>query len=479
MKKQKERFNANDIGASALSDPHFKEHAKNTPRDNLNPNSNISLLTSNHRGITLIALIITIIVMLILVGVTINLAIQGGLFGKARKAATKTQIEIDREALLQSVVGAIGENGEINFEELDKEGALPEGFEGRNGIYISKAGNTFYVDENGNITTEGKWKLSKDGNSVTRGDVTLQIGDYVNYTPKTETTTYSKDKLGEKYTGSTSNKSDLTTKTLKWRVLGADANGCLTLISYGSIGGAFYFSSATGYNNGVYILNDICKTLYSNNDLGITARNLTIEDIEGGFNEIGIQKRNEYTSDTTLYGKTKTYANYLDYPVIYAQENGSGIGVAEADVESKLKRDGIGRSELYYNETQITNKQEGKEKDTATGNLTCTQNYYGWKSTPSTYFKNETFYNMVFTGHFWLASRCVDCGSSYANFGLCRIWDKDLAGKWLLYIKGDGYTSDSTIRPVVSLGSNVKVTKCNDEANGVDIEHMHSLSKVD
>ena len=41
-------------------------------------------------GITLIALVITIIVMLILVGVTVSVAMQGGLFGKAREAVLRS-----------------------------------------------------------------------------------------------------------------------------------------------------------------------------------------------------------------------------------------------------------------------------------------------------------------------------------------------------------------------------------------------------
>ena len=44
-----------------------------------------------NKGITLIALVITIIVMLILVAVTINIAVNGGLFDYAGKAARKTE----------------------------------------------------------------------------------------------------------------------------------------------------------------------------------------------------------------------------------------------------------------------------------------------------------------------------------------------------------------------------------------------------
>ena len=58
-------------------------------------------LHSNFKGITLIALIITIIVMLILVGVTITVALNGGLFETATNAATGTQKEAERERLIE------------------------------------------------------------------------------------------------------------------------------------------------------------------------------------------------------------------------------------------------------------------------------------------------------------------------------------------------------------------------------------------
>lgn len=50
-----------------------------------------------QKGITLVALVITIIVMLILVGVSITVAINGGLFDKARSGATNTALEANKE----------------------------------------------------------------------------------------------------------------------------------------------------------------------------------------------------------------------------------------------------------------------------------------------------------------------------------------------------------------------------------------------
>ena len=67
-----------------------------------------------NRGITLIALIITIIILLILVGVSINLAIKGDLFGSAEKAVSGTN---DKVALEQTRVDEL--MGEL--DEIEKE----------------------------------------------------------------------------------------------------------------------------------------------------------------------------------------------------------------------------------------------------------------------------------------------------------------------------------------------------------------------
>jgi len=51
----------------------------------------------------LVALIITIIVMLILVGVTINLAVNGGIFDKAREGVQRTKEEVINDELTASL----------------------------------------------------------------------------------------------------------------------------------------------------------------------------------------------------------------------------------------------------------------------------------------------------------------------------------------------------------------------------------------
>ena len=102
-----------------------------------------------NKGITLIALIITIIVMMILVAVSVTVALNGGLFDTAKKASSETQLKADEEILLSAVVGAIGTDAKVDFYKLDKN--LPDGFIGENGTYTSSSGNIFIVDNNGNI----------------------------------------------------------------------------------------------------------------------------------------------------------------------------------------------------------------------------------------------------------------------------------------------------------------------------------------
>ena len=50
-------------------------------------------IVKKNEGITLIALVITIIILLILSGVVLNIAINNGLFDKAKLAGKQTEIE--------------------------------------------------------------------------------------------------------------------------------------------------------------------------------------------------------------------------------------------------------------------------------------------------------------------------------------------------------------------------------------------------
>ena len=108
----------------------------------------------NQKGITLVALIFTIIIMLILTTAAVSIANEGKLFERAREAAFKTQLEADRENLLSEVAAAYDiKTGLIDFDKLN-EGVQKIEFTGEDGIYISKSGNRFLVDSETGLIAE-------------------------------------------------------------------------------------------------------------------------------------------------------------------------------------------------------------------------------------------------------------------------------------------------------------------------------------
>ena len=84
----------------------IKPNKRKSAKKGSNLTSNIQTLISDHRGITLIALII---VMLILVGVSITIAIKGGLFNTTKKVAKETEETKNTEQELA--------NGRVKIDE--------------------------------------------------------------------------------------------------------------------------------------------------------------------------------------------------------------------------------------------------------------------------------------------------------------------------------------------------------------------------
>ena len=250
-----------------------------------------------------------------------------------------------------------------------------------------------------------------------------------------------------------------------------DENGNITKL-FGvpsSSQSSVYFNGSTGYNNGVYLLNDICKSRYGNASLGATARSLNIEDIESRMNATGIAARNAYKAGTVQYGTTRKYtAWYTQYPAIYAQEKYSGVevsdvadgtqvitGSVDTTAQSKMNPSGKTVSEdVYTAATTDTSKTDATS-------LTCTQTYYEFSNTPSSYFDDSNFYNMIFGAEAgcWLASRYVSCYSYYSDalFGLLRVLGSDLNGDTLFYSDGNSSYGNYRLAPVVSLGSGIQV----------------------
>ena len=121
----------------------LKEQSEITERNNSITERKIK----NERGITLIALIITIIILLILAGITINLALApDGIIKRAQTAGEEYRKEQDKE------VAGINELTNL----LDKIGA-------------------------GEESKGTKWTYDHKTQTVTNGTDTFEVGDYVNH----------------------------------------------------------------------------------------------------------------------------------------------------------------------------------------------------------------------------------------------------------------------------------------------------------
>ena len=111
----------------------------------------------------------------------------------------------------------------------------------------------------------------------------IEVGDYVDYVPDTVSTPYPRTRLTNQYTGADDTEgrenSDIPQENLKWKVLRKYEDGSLDIVSEDTTS-RLILDRIQGYNNGVFLLNDIAKKLYSKPSKGIFARSINLEDIE-------------------------------------------------------------------------------------------------------------------------------------------------------------------------------------------------------
>ena len=515
-------------------------------------------IVANEKAITLIALVVTIVILLILAGVTITMTLgQNGLFTRAREGAAaynESEVRDDLSMLItqytwdkasektdKNLGDYLKDNGatsvkanadgttlEVEYKgyvftvnkdsgeiiSVSKAGPRPQvsgvkvtedsAGQGNNveqGKIAADSGKKLYITftssiEGGTTTVSPAvpYEVSKNGSykfTITgtvggktysleytviinqyKIDTSKLIGKIVSYTPDTPSTGYdlSTAKSGYESAQTIDDKYDPRT----WKIMEVDESGNVTKlfgVPSDSQSKVFLYGS-TGYNNGVYLLNDICKSRYGNASLGATARSLNIEDIESRMNSKGIAARNAYKSGTVQYGTTRKYTgSYTKYPAIYAQEKYSGVDVSDvadgtqviagevnATAQARMNPNGKSGSDDIYTTLPETSETTGPSKT----NLTCTQTeYYFDEGVLSSYFDDTNFYSMIFgTGtDFWLASRYVCCYSynSYAGFGLRRVDGSFFHGYNLFESNGDYDRYNNRLAPVVSLGSGIQV----------------------
>ena len=376
--------------------------------------------------------------MLILVGVTVTVAINGGLFEKSKEAAKGTEIEREKEELTSAITTAYDEaTGKVDKAKLKEALGTGWSVDGEEGVpYTVKSPkqNTYKVAVDGTITEKktipAGTKLAEiycDDENCTE-ETHLHKGDYVNYTPKTEKTAYAPDK-GEgigKYTGYTGGTAEqsIPQENLNWRVLGQDNSGNILLISGAPTNAGLRFKGNVGYNNYETVLNDTCEALYSNTELGATARSITMEDIDKYLGGSKYDKTTYKGGSSTEYG--------------YGYQNENAI-----------------TSEFKYNKKTNTLTKESctipaKDLTSNAYDYTATSDLIGAKNREILLGKEEenTYYN-------WVASRAVSVNSNAAAWCMDSVGGGRVIAYYAYFCSSGGGEAGGSlcVRPVVSLPS--------------------------
>jgi len=158
-----------------------------------------------NTGITLIALVVTIVIMLILAAVTINVTIEGGIFGHAQGAKKSVEDAEEREKIEIAIINAKAKdrNGKLTSENLQKELSEAEIHE-ETGSIIAKMNGIYYeVDENEEIwildaKTEKKLTIicvDSDEKEIAQKEYTILKSNYSLTAPKIEDYEPSEEKL--------------------------------------------------------------------------------------------------------------------------------------------------------------------------------------------------------------------------------------------------------------------------------------------
>ena len=390
-----------------------------------------------ERGITLIALVVTIIILLILAGVTLNIALSdNGLFSKTKEAAEKyKKAQKDEEEMVRQIATQM-------YSEY--VGAYVTGYEPTNGTCkISKEISGIKIEDI-NDSSNGKIEKDEEGNQIF-------------------TTSKEKEDNNE----------------LKWRIWDFDGT-TLRIILDQPTKQKLTLKGAIGYNNGVWAVNEICRQCFGQFDIndeiktmkkGISVANLKRSDIEKVSNYDYTKYKHEPNSSTEViddnesmdlihYGEKKPYKECNSIPVKwidydskwnyeYVKQTKTGIG--DPSSEEKWEQE-------FENVTELDSKS-------ITEGIEAKQSCYAHNYKENE-FNDTRYYNLIFAGYSvsqkdnttWLAGRSV-CLYDYCTFGLDCIADRSDACRLTSQILSRSSAKDAlcasfTLRPIVSINLN-------------------------
>ena len=428
-------------------------------------------MLKNKKGITLIALVVTIVVLLILAGVTISLLLdENGIIAKSKDARNANRAgAIKEEITLWKAEKFAADNGAGSHESMDD--------------FLARLKTRGLISDEDIATIKDTKKLQvgketivfpSDAKTLVQAfkDNEIKVGDYLNYndyvdeTKTCTTTTNENGWADQKYTA---------TKDTYWQVLGLDETGeRLMLISQSPIKKEMKQKDQTGQEVGKTKIR--LASIENAIKLGSKEPVSTVDwettpylVLKGAYSYVNCEKILNDISGiySTSLGKAES---------LTAEEINRLIGVtvdytnkkvyANSDPNTNIDEWGVLGNQYTYKETDYTPESYINSKTNATaGTQTDPATAYNYKwgtlkieDTLKTILFNGTTSDANFAKSYWLASPAVRASSGGAGFGPGIVDDGDVgAGDGLFCSDGYWDAYSFGVRPVVYLESNITV----------------------
>lgn len=387
--------------------------------------------TRKMKGITLVALVVTVVVLLILAGVSLNLVLgENGIIKKAQEAAAQTDESSATESMSMYLTG-------LRLANVDGENF-------RLADYLSSnVGNDGIEDflNNGDGYAQVAYKGYKY--LVNLEDYTFEYlgktdGNGVNRHIKQVLDNNNEDVQGIAMVEA----GELETEDLGWKVLSVNNDGSVNLIANNNTGFEVSLSGINGYTNGAKALNEICSKLYGNLEINgqkvKSARSANLTD----FYNVVYQLNRKYeqgqkiqpvinTKDVENDGySTEQISNYIDAGVTSGAQ-ASNTNMLLASTSPTIRSIKSATSKI-------------SEDIRNTGNnywLASRQTWYGYDSQGGKVQYSE---NIAYECY---AINYIRTDGAYTNYNLFQVNGFNTSGS--------NYTYNCALRPVITVDGSV------------------------
>ena len=410
-----------------------------------------NLRRMKESGITLIALVVTIIVLLILAGISINMAMgNNGLITKAKQASEENRgASVEEERDLWKLNNGV--------QEYDKNGITK-----RLDELLSELGpdgkKLLSNDEIDEITRTGQIRIASRIIKFKNPPISnyIKVGDYVEYNPAlgvddTSKLTYeSIEGTLQRHGNGLKTQTFIAKPDIKWRVLNV-LDETIEIIPKESLkkeeddnSGYFMFGGPIGYLYAEQELNEISK-IYG---YGYGASS----DMSVQFNIGGpLDPITEVTIENTGARSIKI-EDINKIAKIGMQKDGTSITKTFTELDSSYGNNDNPSREVYY-PTLDPNRGRPNGCSNSEGAKNLTYSYYEYNKD---LISNSKIRELLFNDEYWLASRyimptndtCVYYGIFNANKQKIGYSSRGWSGQVGAYGGGYGYAG---IRPVITI----------------------------